>query len=222
MVSTAVPRKKKVGLLLSPERKKGAALLWWMLSITIVGGWFYPYMGFLLLTCMIVPVAVSAVRGRYWCGWVCPRGSFLDYIMARFSRNKPAPKWLRSGWFRVGMIVFLFGMMGTRVYAAWPDLRAIGSVFISMLTVTTVVAIVLALLYRPRTWCTFCPTGTISNFLGRGKKPLQVASTCKSCGVCAKVCPMDLQPHKPDASHADCLKCEQCIDRCKLNALSRE
>jgi len=217
---TAQKRKKPVIMPLSPARKRGAALLWWLLPVVMFGGWFYPYLGYLLLICMVGPLIVASMKGRYWCGWICPRGSFLDYIMARFSRNKPVPAWLKSNPFRIGMIIFLMGMLGTQSYLVWPNLEAIGFVFIKILTITTVVAIVGALLYRPRTWCTFCPVGTMSSWLSHGKKPLTVSNACKGCSACAKVCPMDIEPHKASHAHADCLKCERCIDRCPPKALS--
>ena len=27
-------------------------------------------------------LVLSAFKGRYWCGWLCPRGSFLERIFA--------------------------------------------------------------------------------------------------------------------------------------------
>lgn len=218
--ATKTKRRKRVPELL-PARRKGASILWWFLPVTIVGGWFYPVLGYAMMVCMIAPVAVSAARGRYWCGWFCPRGSFFDYVMRRFSRNKPAPAWMRSTPFRIGMIVFLMTVMSVQIAAVWPDPWAIGFVFIKLLAITTVVGMVLAVLYKPRTWCGFCPMGTMSSWLAAGKRPLQVEeSTCKSCNLCANVCPMTLSPHKPDKSHADCIKCEQCVHTCRPKALS--
>lgn len=219
MVSASA-RRRNPATKLTPTRRRGAAILWWFLPFVIVGGWFYPYLGYLMGICMVAPVAVSAVRGRYWCGWACPRGSFFDYIMARFSRNKPAPAWLRSTPFRIGMIVFLMGMMGVQIAMVWPDPQAIGLVFIKLLAVTTLVGIGLAVAYKPRTWCTFCPMGTMSSWLAKGKNPLTVSSSCRNCSACSKACPMSLTPHKPDDSHADCIKCERCVGHCAPKALS--
>lgn len=186
----------------------------------VIGGWFYPYLGFAMIFCMLAPVVVSAVRGRYWCGWVCPRGSFFDYVMGRFSRNKPAPTWLRSRYFRIGMLIFLMTMMTVQIGRAWPDPQAIGRVFIMLLTVTTVVGIGLALAYKPRTWCSFCPIGTMSSWLAHGKQSLVVSNTCRNCSACAKLCPMGLNPQQVDGSHADCIKCAICVTRCPSQALT--
>lgn len=215
------PRKNLL-MQLPAARRRSAALLWWSLPVVAIGGWYYPYLGFLMLLCMIAPFVVGLVRGRYWCGWMCPRGAFFDYIMGRFSRNKSAPAWLRSKPFRIGMMIFLMGMMGTQITLAWPDPVAIGRVFIMLLSVTTVVGIVLAMLYKPRTWCSFCPMGTLTSWVSRGKRPLTVASACRNCSACAKVCPMDLTPQRPDHTHADCIKCTRCVELCPWKSLSFE
>lgn len=215
------PRRKGANLM-SPTRRRTAAIIWWFLPIVAIAGWFLPYLGYLMLICMLAPVVIGAFRGRLWCGWVCPRGSFFDYIMARFSRNKPAPAWLRSKAFRNGMIAFLMTVMGVQLTLAWPDPAAIGRVFIMLLTVTTIVGMGLAVAYRPRTWCSFCPMGTMTSWFSHGKRPLNVTSACKDCSACGKVCPMYLTPQHPDSSHASCIKCERCVMVCPRNAISFE
>lgn len=213
-------RRRNVALELLPARRRSAAILWWLLPVFVVGGWFYPYIGLLMPICMLAPVAIAPIRGRYWCGWVCPRGSFFDYIMGRFSRNKPAPKWLRSKGFRLGMLAFLMTMMTTQIVLAGPDLQAIGRVFITLLAVTSIVGIGLALAYRPRTWCGFCPMGTMASWFAHGKRPLHTSSACTSCPACTKLCPMGISPHKPDNTHSDCIKCTRCVTVCPRKAIS--
>lgn len=213
-------RRRNVALELLPARRRSAAILWWLLPVFVVGGWFYPYLGLLMPICMLAPVVIAPIRGRTWCGWACPRGSFLDYVMGRFSRGRSAPKWLRSKGFRLGVLAFLMVMMTTQLVFAWPDPQAIGRVFIMLLTVTTVVGIGLALAYRPRTWCSFCPMGTMSSWFSHGKRPLYVGSACTSCPACTKLCPMSLNPSKPDNTHADCIKCTRCVAICPRKTIS--
>jgi polyferredoxin len=153
---------------------------------------------------------------------MCPRGSFFDYVMGRLGRQRAAPSWMQSTAFRVGALVFLMAMMTVQLVLAWPDPQAIGRVFILLLTVTTVVGIGLALVYKPRTWCTVCPMGTMAGWAAKGnKRTLQVdAAACTSCSACAKLCPMGLTPQQPDQAHASCITCEICVSRCPRKALS--
>ncbi len=207
---------------LVPARRHSAAFIWWLLPIVMIGGWFYPYLGLLMLVCMGASVAFAGMVGRYWCGWMCPRGSFFDYIIGRFSRNVSAPAWMRSTAFRSGALVFLMALMSVQLWMAWPDPQAIGRVFILLLTVTTLVGVGLGLAYKPRSWCSFCPMGTMAGWVAKSsKKTLTVnEDVCRDCSACAKVCPMDLTPHKDTQSHELCITCEQCVTRCPPKALS--
>jgi polyferredoxin len=226
MATVSVPRKparrRSPAHFLVPARRRSAAIIWWFLPAVMIAGWFFPYLGFLMLICMAASVAFADIVGRYWCGWVCPRGSFFDYIIGRISRNKPVPAWINTTRFRVGALIFLMGMMSVQLTLAWPDPQAIGRVFILLLTVTTVVGLGLGLIYKPRTWCSFCPMGTMAGWASKGNKhSLSVNyETCRDCSACARVCPMGLTPQKPDESHAACIKCEQCTTRCPQKALS--
>jgi ferredoxin len=65
--------------------------------------------------------------------------------------------------------------------------------------------------------------GTLASWLARGKKPINVANSCVSCGLCARACPMNLTPYKESKfAHPDCLKCGECIKVCPKKALSFE
>ncbi|HEX2950795.1 MAG TPA: 4Fe-4S binding protein, partial [Armatimonadota bacterium] len=185
-----------------------------------IGGWFYPYLGLLLLICMISPIIVGGIRGRYWCGWMCPRGAFFDYIMSRFSRNRPIPAWMRCSWFRLLVVVVLMGMMGVQLAFAWPIPTHIGRVFVLLLGVTTVIGIVLSLAFSPRAWCMICPMGTIASWISGGKDPLATSTACTQCRLCEKACPMKLTPYNAAVSQADCLKCQICVINCPKQALS--
>ena len=60
------------------------ALLWVMVA-TIALGWKYPVLGYSVPLVMIVGIVGSFFNGRYVCGHLCPRGGFLDRILALVS-----------------------------------------------------------------------------------------------------------------------------------------
>ena len=59
--------------------------------VFMIAGLFYPWLGFAVLICMAAPILVALVKGRFWCGNFCPRGSFFDVVMAKFSPRKAVP-----------------------------------------------------------------------------------------------------------------------------------
>ena len=206
------------------KRSKLQSYTWFGLPLVVVGGWFYPLLGYLLLGCMLGALGIAAFRGRAWCDWMCPRGSFYDLALDRLSKKKRIPEFFRSTTTRVAVIMLLFAVLGVQIYFAWPKVEGIGMAFVIVLTVTTMIGIVFGILVQPRTWCHICPMGTIASWYSKDKEPLLISEACVSCKLCDKACPMQLAPSL-DKNHgvlqdADCIKCGTCIAACPKDALS--
>jgi ferredoxin-type protein NapH len=147
------------------------------LPIIVIGGLFIPRLGLLAGGLMLTSIVLSLRKGRFWCGWVCPRGSFLDRWLALVTLNRPIPKPLLKPRFRWSVFTLLMSLMATRLAFAGNNLDRVGSVFVMLCLVTTMVAVSLGILYKARTWCTFCPMGTLqsqmhklgTNYIGSGK-----------------------------------------------------
>lgn len=191
----------------------------------VVAGWFYSLIGYFIPLCMAAGVGLAAFRGRTWCNWMCPRGSFADTYMKATSPGKNIPHALRKVPVRLGVILFLMAMLTVQIVRLWPDAFAIGRFFIILLTVTTTVGILLAVFIHQRAWCSVCPIGSLSSWAGVGRRPLKMNRTsCVSCGLCAKNCPMQLKPNalkeRPVMEFTgDCLKCGLCVKGCPKQAL---
>lgn len=208
------------------QRRLRQTLTWIGLPLVAILGWFYPLLGFLLLGCMVGAVGIALYRGRAWCDWMCPRGAFYDLFIAPLSRRQEIPALLRQPAVRVFMLLLIFTMIGIQWYAAAGNVRAMGLALVRILTVTTIVGIILGLLYHQRAWCQICPMGTLGSWLAKGKKPLAISTTCTACGVCSRVCPMQLKPseHRSVGSitDPDCIKCGTCAAVCPRRAISSD
>ena len=200
--------------------------LYWIIIAYLIIGWFYPVVGLLALICMFGPVLTSIWKGRWWCGNVCPRGNMYDRLLSKYSPHREIPKFVRTFGFRLFMVFFIFTMFGIQLSFAksWSD---VGRVFWTIILMTTVVGVTLSFIYAPRTWCSFCPMGSISRWVAPKKAPLpkaftniHVSSQCEmKCKMCARVCPMQLQPYDARGEeigylHPDCLKCGKCVKGC--------
>ena len=207
--------------------------LYWIIIAYIILGWFFPVIGLLAIICMIGPVVTSIFKGRWWCGHVCPRGNMYDRLLSKYSPHRPIPKFVRTFGFRLFMVFFIFTMFGIQLsFVPWsegglPMWAGIGKVFWTIIVMTTIVGVTLSFIYAPRTWCSFCPMGTISNWVAPKKAPLpkaftniHVSSACQmKCKQCARVCPMQLTPYDSRGEvigylHPDCLKCGKCVLAC--------
>jgi polyferredoxin len=194
--------------------------------VLLAAGWFYSLIGYFIPLCMVAGVGLAAVRGRKWCNWMCPRGSFADSYMKAISPERRMPRWLRGTMVRAGVIIFLMSMLTYQIVRLWPDPYAIGRFFVVLLTVTTVVGVFMALFLHQRAWCSICPIGSLSSWVGRNRYQLTMdKDACIDCGLCVKICPMQLAPSEMKKGETmsfkgDCLKCGLCVKGCPKGALS--
>ena len=190
----------------------------------IIAGFYLPWLGFSIFACMIAGLILSIKKGRKWCDWLCPRGSFLDIFLTPFSPQKKLPKWFYSYQFRISFIIGLFSFLAFNIYLAWPNISAIGFAFVKTLTITTVISIVLGVFFRARAWCVLCPVGTFSGIIGNQSTPIKIDfGKCLDCTNCERVCPMGLAPYKYKKEglfqNNDCIKCKTCMRNCPVGAL---
>ena len=158
--------------------------------------------------------------------WFCPRGSFYDRWI---KPKKEIPKVFKGFTLRIIVISLLMAMMTFQIISNWPNPYKIGMFFVTLLTVTTIVGLILLLIFHPRTWCCFCPIGTMANWIGKITKKFQLkinSELCTECKACYKVCPIQIEPYKFKSKDLqlvkdnDCLSCKLCVEKCSKKALS--
>jgi len=188
--------------------------------IVSIGGIFYPKLGYFLLLVFASLMIIAPFRGRWFCGNLCPRGSFADFWLAPISRKVKIPPAFRSMWIRAPIFVALMGFMVFRILQTQGVVDKAGMVFVTMCILTTSVSILFGIAIAPRAWCSFCPMGTLQRAVGVGKYQLKVnRDLCIDCGKCQKVCPMQL-PVNEILEKPDCIKCARCVEACPKEALS--
>jgi len=188
--------------------------------IVSIGGIFYPKLGYILLLVFASLMIIAPFRGRWFCGNLCPRGSFVDFWLAPLSRKLKIPPQFRSMWLRAPIFVVLMGFMIFRIIQTEGIVDRIGMVFVTLCILTTSIAILFGVIIAPRTWCSFCPMGTLQRAMGGKKYQLKVdTEKCIDCKKCQKVCPMQL-PVIEIRDNPDCIKCGRCVKACPKDALS--
>lgn len=119
----------------------------------------------------------------------------------------------------------MFTMFGLGIKENWGNPAGIGMVFYRIIVITTLIGVVLSLFYSNRTWCHFCPMGSIAAFISyfrKNKKVLEVSNTCVKCKKCEKRCPMGIIPYDYKGntlSHPDCIQCARCIIACPKKSI---
>ena len=208
-----------------------------------IAGLWVPKLGLLVIPVMVALTTTAFFKGRYWCGNFCPHGSLFDSLLYPLSQNHKIPKLFKSKiligvffvWFSTKLIkkfISVSALLGTTPF--WDKL---GFIFVSSYLMVTVLGGILSIFISSRTWCNFCPMGTLQKLsyrlgklLGATKstdKKITASRTemCHTCGKCARVCPMQLTPYqnfsdKNQFDSEDCIRCVTCVENCPAGILS--
>lgn len=139
----------------------------WLLPLIVIGGIFYPILGYLVVAMMAFFLTLAFFKGRYWCWHLCPRGAFLDIVVSKMSPDKPFPKIFTNITFRWFIFFVFMGFVVYRLIGTGGSLILIGSVFVGTCILTTVISLIMGVLTKHRSWCAICPMGTLQERIGR-------------------------------------------------------
>ena len=180
------------------------------------------------LVLMIIGVVLALFAGPVFCGWVCPLGTFQEWIAKigkkifkkRYNHFIPSKidnilRYLR--YLVLIWVVFMTARSMTLVFANVDPYFALFNFWTSEVAVGGLIvlgATILASLFVERPWCKYaCPYGA---FLGifnlfRIFSLRRNADTCINCKVCDKVCPMNIEVSKLSVvRNHQCISCMEC------------
>ena len=181
---------------------------------------------------------ITALMGRFFCGFLCSFGTMGDFFWAvgsklKLRRPKISPRadrLLKSlkialligiillGWTLGASLLSgtanpwtIFGMYAT--IGGWADLSAWVSVGALLLTM-----IVVGSLYIERFFCRYlCPLGAVFAVVSRVRlfKIRKPAQHCGSCAACTKSCSMGIPLYGMNViSDGECIDCMKCVEVC--------
>jgi len=150
--------------------KTSQLIMIWFLPLIVIGGLFYPLLGYIMVGFMAFFLVFAYFNKRYWCWYLCPRGAFLDIVLNKISLRKPVPKFFTQPWFRWSIFWLFMTILVLRLIHSGGDLLIIGGIFVSICIITTILSIILGIPLKSRAWCTFCPMGTLQDKVSSLKK----------------------------------------------------
>jgi ferredoxin-type protein NapH len=189
---------------------------------------------------------VGAAVGRMTCGWLCPFG-FLQDMMKKISRHVvKLPRWtgklkyaalvipaillpllLNDMWFSKlcpaggieGALPWVLGGRGPESAAGFDVVSLIGGMFWVKMAILGSFLVGMVFIKRP--FCrTMCPLGAIFSLFNRlSLVRMRVdMEACTRCGVCERICPVDLIPYR-EIDSPECIKCLECT-KCPQHAIT--
>ncbi len=190
-----------------------------------------------LVAVLPVLVVYGLIRGRIFCGWICPVNLLLELVdtlrrkLGIKVREMPLPRHTKI-WLALAVVV-LSALTSVPIFETFSPISALNKsvLFGAVVGVWTLLAIVIAeLFWGHRVWCrALCPLGGFYEVLGRvGQVNVRInREACIHCNACKQACLADpdiLDPVLTERDRivraGDCMACGACIDACPTRALS--
>lgn len=201
----------------------GFALGGFLCPLTAVQNIFLKWTtGYILL--FAVPVGLSLLLGRVFCGYVCPFGAIQEWLhVRRWSVRLPHRVNRVLRWMKVALLIYLVARViatGMLTLAGETPFKALFQWGGTPLTIaiTAITAALSVVLYRP--FCAYgCPLGAFLAVVSRFSLfRLKKDENCTSCGLCTSSCASDVCD-AGDVNSSDCLLCGACQDVCPTSCL---
>lgn len=180
---------------------------------------------------------VGMIVGRMSCAWVCPFGMLQDLVHKIKTIKLKLPRWMT--YLKYVVLIGVAGIIAWITLEPWfcklcpagileagiplvltdrtGDIKAlVGWLFWTKIGI--LVGVIIFSIAIKRFFCrVFCPIGAIYSVFNRfSLVHFEVdKSGCKTpkCGICNKVCPMDINVHE-GPNQKECIRCLECYYKC--------
>jgi len=178
---------------------------------------------------MILGLVAAVLFGTIFCGYICPFGSFQEWIgkLGRklFPRkyNRMVPKKLDRvlrylRYLVLIMVLYQTAVSATLVFQSVDPYYALFNFFTNEVAVTAYIMlgiIIVLSLFIERPWCKyFCPYGALLGLFNsiRIFKIRRNKNTCIGCKKCDQVCPMNIEVSVGETiRNHQCISCHKCL-----------
>lgn len=194
-----------------------------------------------LITVLTVFI-ITALWGRFFCGFVCFFGTLqeLTAFLSKkiFPKKRQLPPQFDYLLKFIKYFIFIFIVVGIWIlalpvdssYNPWGVFGMLVSGNLSAVSAAIptagffiLMAILICSIFIERFFCRYlCPLGAIFAIVS-SKRAYQIhrSDTCINCGLCTKTCSMGIDvPKKDTVTSGECINCMQCLTVCPRESLS--
>ena len=185
----------------------------------------------------LVPFVLTAVFGRFFCGWICPATLLYELNTSLAALLRRAGLHIGSKHYdrrlKYGVLVLGAGISavtGSVVFASfYPPLLVGREIYYAVAlsgfgagAVFFLLTLLFDLLVARRGFCRYvCPGGALYSLIGHFRlfRIKRIVESCNDCAKCSAVCEFGLDPLR-DKFGQECNNCAACIAICPTDAMT--
>ena len=182
---------------------------------------------------ILLPVGISLVWGRFYCGWICPLGAVQEFLNpAPERRSLPQPLDRVLKYLKYFVLIVIGYVTWHSTHNGWQSFDPSQTLFTfsgSLTAIIILVVFILTSILVSRPFCKYlCPLGALLALTSK-LAPFRMRADAKKCMVCGKCwvgeCPMDAvsafnpEIDLPNIDNSECIKCSHCQKNCRKSAL---
>jgi len=201
-----------------------------------------------LLLPFLIVIGLIFVLGRTFCSWACPVGLVFDWFDKVLTRLLPAKvngcritftkkvlQRIPQLGYKDGIALMIGAFAGIALFK-YPFVSTFCPIGVITRNVVSLFShfqlhgdLIFLLLAVPAGYLFVngfrdcCPVGMLQGVVAKSNRffvPRLNQENCKHCGMCEKVCPIDLCLSRDHYDTSICCKCFMCVDNCPSRALS--
>ncbi len=177
-----------------------------------------------------VVLVMGLVFGRYYCGWICPKGVIQELIYRpRFKVKVPekVDRVLKLGKYLTLILLILFPLLlEIRLFRHIGPFRVIFNLMGPAYLIIFLLVVLATSVFIERAYCRyFCPEGGLLA-LAQLLSPYRMRfhrESCNCCGRCIKACPVDAFVTEGKGplriSRTECIVCKECERVCRQGSI---
>jgi polyferredoxin len=132
--------------------------------VIAIAGYFMPVIGLAVPGLMVLALVMNRHVTRSFCSTACPNGRALAVVTRPLSLDRRLPEFLTNPGLRRALCGFMmFCVISLLARYGKGGVPAIGRIFWAIYVLATGIGFVVGIVSKPRSWCAFCPMGTLQD-----------------------------------------------------------